>query len=233
MNTLIEAARALMDAACDKNLAADIENAATMIVDCVASKDAPLRRGRIITTGMGKAGHVARKLAGTLASIGFPAHYIHPGEAAHGDLGSLADSDLLFALSNSGKTVEVLQMVQQARALHPDIEIVAISTNAHGMDNCDAYVRVPKNKESDPDNLVPTTSMIVMQSVCDAISIHAKVTAGLGKDDFAARHHGGYLGEAAREPERKPFYLCDVCITTGLCASSRVCNDDPLPGVES
>jgi len=155
--------------------------------------------GRIITTGMGKAGHIARKFAATLASTGTPSMYVHPGEAAHGDLGILHKEDTIVAMSTSGKTTEVLSFLQQAGELF-DLPCYMITSHPGSVPDrlIVGHVLMPTVVEADPLQLVPTTSTILMLAICDEIAIQLMVVKNINVDDFAARHHGGYLGEAAR-----------------------------------
>jgi arabinose-5-phosphate isomerase len=146
----------------------------------------------VITTGMGKAGHIARKFSATLSSMGIPSHYVHPGEAAHGDLGQVNPWDLIIAMSTSGRTQEVQEFVQRVQN-----KVVGI-TSFPGMFDADLFVAMPVMREADEFDLVPTTSTTVMLAICDAISLEAGKLTGFDKDVFAARHHGGYLGRKAR-----------------------------------
>jgi len=156
------------------------------------------RSGKVVTTGMGKAGHVARKFAGTLCSTGTPAVYLHPGEAAHGDLGLVDRGDVIIALSNSGRTREVLETVAAARPLgvasviaitsHPDSPLALRS---------DVVLEMGPVVEPCPLRLTPTASVAVMLAICDALALTILELGGVTRSDFGARHHGGYLGQQA------------------------------------
>lgn len=156
--------------------------------------------GNVLTTGMGKAGHVARKFASTLCSTGTPASYLHPGEAAHGDLGLVGTNDCIVAFSTSGKTREVLEMLRFGRHLglktvigvtsHPDSELRDLS---------DIVVDMGVIVEPCAHGLTPSASTAVMLAIGDAIALTLMELKGVSRHDFGLRHHGGYLGRRARE----------------------------------
>jgi len=155
--------------------------------------------GTVLTTGMGKAGHIARKFAATLCSTGTPAAYIHPGEAAHGDLGLVGKDDCIVAFSTSGKTREVLEMLELSRHLglktvigitsHPDSDLRDLS---------DIVIDMGVVQEPCPIGLTPSASMAVMLAIADALALVLMELKGFTKHDFGLRHHGGYLGRKAR-----------------------------------
>lgn len=157
--------------------------------------------GKVLTTGMGKAGHIAHKFAATLCSTGTPATFIHPGEAAHGDLGIVEENDAIVAFSTSGKTKEVLDTLSAGRDLglhtvigitsHPDSELRELSDVVLDMGNI---------KEACPFGLTPTSSMAVMLAISDAIALLLMEQKGFTSKDFGKRHHGGYLGKKSRSP---------------------------------
>ncbi|HVW86275.1 MAG TPA: SIS domain-containing protein [Bryobacteraceae bacterium] len=155
--------------------------------------------GKVLTTGMGKAGHVARKFASTLCSTGTPAAYVHPGEAAHGDLGLVGPEDCIVAFSTSGKTREVIEMLQLGRHIglrtviavtsHPESELRELS---------DIVVDMGLIAEPCVHGLTPSSSIAVMLAISDAIALVLMELKGFSKHDFGLRHHGGYLGRRAR-----------------------------------
>ncbi len=169
---------------------AEFERALIALRDC---------RGKVLTTGMGKAGHIARKCASTLCSTGTPATYIHPGEAAHGDLGVVAPDDCIVAFSTSGKTREVLEMLERGRGLglgtvigvtsHPDSDLRTLS---------DIVLDMGVIAEPCPHGLTPSASTAVMLAISDALALVLMELKGVSRDDYGRRHHGGYLGRAAR-----------------------------------
>jgi arabinose-5-phosphate isomerase len=155
--------------------------------------------GKVITTGIGKAGHVARKFAATLCSTATPADFVHPGEAVHGDLGLVSQNDCIIAFSTSGKSVEVIEMLELSRHLgihsvigitsHPDSELRALS---------DVVLDMGIIKEPCPLGLTPTASTAVMLAISDALALTLMELKGVTIQDFGLRHHGGYLGRRAR-----------------------------------
>ncbi|MGD8832766.1 MAG: SIS domain-containing protein [Pseudomonadales bacterium] len=156
-------------------------------------------QGKIITTGIGKAGYIANKFAATLCSTATPAVFVHPAEAAHGDLGLVDTNDVLIAFSTSGKSREVLEILELARHLgvatiigvtsHPDSELRAMSDFVLDMGVID---------EPCPLGLTPSASMAVMLAISDAIALSLMEQKGVTREDWGLRHHGGYLGRAAR-----------------------------------
>ena len=151
-------------------------------------------QGRVVTTGMGKSGHVARKIAATLASTGTPAFYVHPSEASHGDLGMLARGDLVLALSNSGETPELGDILTYTRRFSlPLLGLVgrAPSTLA---DQADVALVLPRLEEACPMGLAPTTSTTAMMTMGDALAAAVLAAKGFDHKDFALFHPGGKLG---------------------------------------
>jgi arabinose-5-phosphate isomerase len=150
--------------------------------------------GRVVVTGMGKSGHVARKIASTLASTGTPALFVHPGEASHGDLGMITAGDAVLALSNSGETTELRDLILYTRRF--GIPLVAIvgrqpSTLAEAADHC---LRLPEVREACPMGLAPTTSTTCMLALGDALAVALLERRGFSAHDFALFHPGGKLG---------------------------------------
>ena len=150
--------------------------------------------GRVIVTGMGKSGHIAGKIAATLASTGTPAFFLHPAEAGHGDLGMITRPDLLLALSNSGETGEILVLLPHLKRL--GVPLIALtgrkeSTLARAADiTLDASV----SEEACPHNLAPTTSTTAALALGDALAVAVLEARGFSAEDFARRHPGGALG---------------------------------------
>jgi len=155
--------------------------------------------GKILTTGMGKTGHVARKFASSLCSTGTPAVYLHPGEAAHGDLGLIDPKDCIVAFSTSGKTREVIEMLEFGRHIglgtvigvtsHPGSELRRLS---------DIILDMGVVEEPCPHGLTPSSSIAVMLAISDALTLVLMELKGITRQDFGLRHHGGYLGKKAR-----------------------------------
>lgn len=150
--------------------------------------------GRIIVTGMGKSGHVARKVAATLASTGSPALFVHPGEASHGDLGMVTKQDAVVALSNSGNTAELGDMVAYCRRF--SIPLIAITARADSALAGDANLALilPQVDEACPMGLAPTTSTTMMMALGDALAIALLERKGFSAQEFQMLHPGGSLG---------------------------------------
>jgi arabinose-5-phosphate isomerase len=158
------------------------------------------RGGKVIASGMGKAGHVANHMATTLSSTGTPALFLHPSEAQHGDLGVIRENDLLLLLSNSGKTREILELVDLTHALYPGIPLVIITGNPDGplAKESDLVLHTGNPKEVCPLGLTPTTSATTMAVIGDVLVVLLMNRTGFTSLDYARRHHGGYLGEKSR-----------------------------------
>ena len=161
----------------------------TGAVDTIA-----LARGRVIVTGMGKSGHVARKIAATLASTGTPAHYVHPAEASHGDLGMVQPDDVIVALSWSGETAELADIIGYAKRYR--VPLIALtsdraSTLGHAADLC---LALPRAKEACPNGLAPTTSTTMQLALGDALAIALLEKRGFTAEHFRVFHPGGKLG---------------------------------------
>jgi arabinose-5-phosphate isomerase len=156
--------------------------------------------GKVIASGMGKAGQVANNLATTFSSTGTPAVFLHPSEAQHGDLGVIRENDVLVVLSNSGKTREILELVYLSHQLHADLPVVLITGNPDGelVGKATITLITGSPKEVCPLGLTPTTSTTVMTVIGDAITVLLMEQIGFRAEDYARRHHGGYLGEKSR-----------------------------------
>ena len=157
--------------------------------------------GKVIASGMGKAGHVANHIATTLSSTGTPSLFIHPSEAQHGDLGVIRENDLLLVFSNSGKTSEIIQLVDLTHALHPGIPVVVISGNTEGQlaRQSDLLLHTGAPEEVCPLGLTPPTSATTMTVIGDLLVVLMMNRIGFTSEDYAKRHHGGYLGQKSRE----------------------------------
>ncbi len=155
--------------------------------------------GNVLTTGMGKAGHIARKFAATLCSTGTPAIYVHPGEAAHGDLGLVGENDCIVALSTSGKTREVLEMLELGRHLGLQT-VIAITSHPESplRELSDIVIDMGEVTEPCPIGMTPSASIAVMLAISDALALVLLEAKGFTRHDFGLRHHGGYLGRQAR-----------------------------------
>ncbi|QEL56049.1 KpsF/GutQ family sugar-phosphate isomerase [Chromobacterium paludis] len=151
-------------------------------------------RGRVIVTGMGKSGHVARKIAATLASTGTPAFFVHPAEAAHGDLGMITADDVVIALSNSGESGEVVALLPALKLKGSKLIAMtgrAESTLSH---EADILLHTHVEREACPLNLAPTTSTTAQIALGDALAVTLMEVRGFSQSDFALSHPGGSLG---------------------------------------
>jgi len=155
--------------------------------------------GKIVATGMGKAGFVARKFAAILSSTASPAIFIHPAEAAHGDLGMVAEGDCIVAFSTSGKTREVLEFIELSRHMNVGGVIGITSHRDSGLrDLSDVIIDMGVIAEPCPLGMTPTASMAVMAAVGDALALVLMERKGVTREQYGLRHHGGYLGKRAR-----------------------------------
>ncbi|MEE2783106.1 MAG: SIS domain-containing protein [Pseudomonadota bacterium] len=186
--------QAVLRAEADAIAAIDIndsfERAVHAMMDC---------RGKIITTGIGKAGYIAKKFAATLCSTATPADFIHPAEAAHGDLGLIGTNDLMFAFSTSGKSREVIEILELSRHLGVQT-IIGVTSHPESdlRDLSDFVLDMGIIEEPCPLGLTPSASMAVMLAITDAIALSLLEQKGVTREDYGLRHHGGYLGRAAR-----------------------------------
>jgi arabinose-5-phosphate isomerase len=153
-------------------------------------------RGRAILTGIGKSGHIARKIAATLASTGTPALFVHPAEASHGDLGMITREDAVIAISNSGESVELKAILDYTRRFA--VPLIAVTARAHSAlaEAADVVLVLPAHEEACPIGLAPTTSTVLQLAIGDALAIALLEDKGFSSLDFQALHPGGKLGAA-------------------------------------
>ena len=151
-------------------------------------------QGRVIVTGMGKSGHVGRKIASTFASTGTSAFFVHPGEASHGDLGMIANNDVIIALSWSGETAELKNLTDYSRRFR--IGLIAMTANPESTlaKNADVVLALPQAREACPHNMAPTTSSLMQLALGDALAIALLESRGFTAVDFGLLHPGGKLG---------------------------------------
>jgi arabinose-5-phosphate isomerase len=155
-------------------------------------------RGRVVVSGMGKSGHVGHKIAATLSSTGTPAFFVHPAEASHGDLGMITADDVIMALSWSGETAELKNLIDYSRRFR--IGLVAMTANAQSTlgQAADVVLQLPQVREACPHNLAPTTSSLMQLALGDALAIALLESRGFTALDFRNLHPGGRLGAALR-----------------------------------
>ena len=159
------------------------------------------QKGKLVTSGMGKAGQIAMNIATTFCSTGIPAVFLHPSEAQHGDLGILQENDLLLLISNSGKTREIVELTALADGLYPQLKKIVItgapySPLANAADIC---LATGHPDEVCPLGMTPTTSTTVMTVIGDILVVETMNRTGFTIEEYSKRHHGGYLGERSRE----------------------------------
>ncbi len=186
--------RAVLEAEAAAIRAVAVTDEFVRAVECLA-----VCPGKVLTTGIGKAGHIARKFAATLCSTATPADFIHPAEAAHGDLGLVGPNDAVVAFSTSGKSREVLELLEMARRLgvaqvigvtsHPDSELRGLS---------DFVLDMGVIEEPCPLGLTPSASIAAMLAIGDAVALALMEVKGVTREQWGLRHHGGYLGRRAR-----------------------------------
>ena len=159
------------------------------------------RGGKLIISGMGKAGQIAMNIATTFSSTGTPAFFLHPSEAQHGDLGIVRDNDIMLLISNSGKTRELLELVELTKGLAPNMQFIVITSNAESelAQSATVCLLTGSPKEVCPLGLTPTTSTTVMTVMGDILVVATMRQINFSNKDYAKRHHGGYLGSKSRE----------------------------------
>ena len=158
------------------------------------------RHGKLVTSGMGKAGQIAMNIATTFSSTGTPAVNLHPGEAQHGDLGVLQPDDVMLLISNSGATREIIDLVYLTRNLYPEIPMIVITGNPDSelARLTDVTIATGGQPEVCPLGLTPTTSTTVMTVIGDILVVNVMRITGFTRQQYALRHHGGYLGHKSR-----------------------------------
>ena len=155
-------------------------------------------RGRVIVTGMGKSGHVARKIAATLASTGTPAFFVHAAEASHGDLGMITSDDVMLVLSWSGETEELTDLINYSRRFRIGLIAVTVNTDSTLGKAADIVLTLPQTREACPHNLAPTTSSLMQLALGDALAIALLESRGFTAVDFGVFHPRGRLGAALK-----------------------------------
>lgn len=171
-------------------------NAIDLIVEQVNKK-----KGKLVTSGMGKAGQIAQNIATTFSSTGTPAVFLHPSEAQHGDLGILQENDVVLAISNSGKTREIIELITLAKNLVAGIQFIVITSDPDSLlaQKANICLLTGRPDEVCELGLTPTTSTTVMTVIGDILVVGTMRKIGFTISDYAKRHHGGYLGEKSRE----------------------------------
>jgi arabinose-5-phosphate isomerase len=157
-------------------------------------------KGKLVASGMGKAGQIALNIATTFSSTGTPAVFLHPSDAQHGDLGVVQPNDVLLLISNSGKTREILELVELAENLHKDLPLIVITSNKDSQlaQMSDVCLETGNPKEVCILGLTPSTSTTVMTVIGDVLVVMMMKRIGFSNQEYAKRHHGGYLGDKSR-----------------------------------
>ena len=179
-----------------KALSATLDGAFSEAVECILKS-----KGRVIVTGMGKSGLVGKKISATLSSTGTPSFFVHPGEASHGDLGMITKGDIILALSNSGQTIELSDIIAYSRRY--GIPLISITQGAESplAMEADCTLILPPLPEACPNGLAPTTSTTMMIALGDALSVALLEARSFSKEDFKAFHPGGKLGSRLRRAQ--------------------------------
>ncbi len=202
-DTIRESMRAILRAESEAVAAIPVGDGYVRAVDTIIDR-VHGRHGKLVTSGMGKAGQIAMNMATTFCSTGTPAVFLHPSEAQHGDLGVLAPDDVLLLVSNSGKTREILELIDLADGLYDGLPKIVITgaPDSPLAQRADAVLLTGAAPEVCPLGLTPTTSTTVMTVIGDILVVNVMNNIDFSRTDYARRHHGGYLGVAARGENR-------------------------------
>lgn len=201
------------------------EVAASLNQDFVAAADMILRcTGRVIVTGMGKSGHIASKIAATMASTGTPAFFVHPAEAAHGDLGMIMDGDVVLALSNSGESDEILAIIPALKRKNTTLICITSKPHSSMAKHADIHITSAVSHEACPLGLAPTSSTTAVLALGDALAIVLLNARQFTPDDFALSHPAGSLGrrllltvgDLMRSGNELPFVLEQTPLKTAV-----------------
>jgi arabinose-5-phosphate isomerase len=203
-----------------QRLSESFVTACRLLLDC---------QGRVVVTGMGKSGHIAGKIAATLASTGTPAFFLHPAEAGHGDIGMIARGDVLLALSNSGETGEILMLLPQVKRLGVPLITITGRLDSTLAQIADAVLDAQVDQEACPHNLAPTASTTAALALGDALAVALLEARGFSAEDFARSHPGGTLGrqlllrviDVMRTGDALPRVSVAAPLTDGLLEMSR------------
>ena len=157
--------------------------------------------GKVVMSGMGKAGQIALNISTTLCSTGTPSVYLHPSEAQHGDLGILQENDVLILLSNSGKTREILELIELSKNMYPHISIMCITGKKDSLlaNASDIILHTGNAEEICPLGLTPTISTTLMTVIGDILVVELMKKIKFSKQEYSKRHHSGYLGKKSKE----------------------------------
>lgn len=202
MTEIQKSMRDILKAESDAILSIPVNDAYDEAVELIIKRVHQLG-GKIVTSGMGKAGQIAMNIATTFASTGTPAIFLHPSEAQHGDLGILQPNDLLLLISNSGKTREIIDLIALAHGLYPTLPLIVITGNGESplAQRAEVVLVTGHAPEVCPLGLTPTTSTTMMTVIGDVLVVNTMRLTGFRREDYAKRHHGGYLGHVSRNED--------------------------------
>ncbi len=202
---VLQSMRRILDAESRAIAAIPVTDEYTRAVEAIV-EHVHRRGGKIVSSGMGKAGQIAMNIATTFASTGTPAVNLHPSEAQHGDLGIVQPDDIVLLISNSGKTREILELVDLLHGLYPDMPTIVItgSKDSPLAKIADIALFTAQEPEVCPLGLTPTTSTTMMTVIGDVLVVNVMRAIGFTRAEYAKRHHGGYLGIASRTSQNKP-----------------------------
>ncbi len=199
-----------IEAAAIEKIAARLDGAFAAAVGLILS-----RHGRVIVSGIGKSGHIARKIAATMASTGTPAYFVHAAEAVHGDLGMIARDDVLIALSNSGENDELLTIVPLVKRQGGKLIAITGNPDSSLAQEADVHLDAGVDEEACPLNLAPTASTTVALALGDALAVALLDARGFGAEDFARSHPGGALGRKLLTHVRDVMQCADKIAKVG------------------
>lgn len=176
-----------------------VSDAYTKAIDLIVEQ-VNRKKGKLVTSGMGKAGQIAQNIATTFSSTGTPSIFLHPSEAQHGDLGILQENDIMLVISNSGKTREIIELIDLAKNLIEGIKFIVITSNPDSLlaEKSDVCLLTGRPAEVCCLGLTPTTSTTVMTVIGDILVVGTMKRIQFAPEDYAKRHHGGYLGDKSR-----------------------------------
>lgn len=208
----IQSAKRVLDAesAALSALSDSIDAAFSHAIDIIHKVKQGGQSGRLIVAGIGKSGHVARKIAATMASTGTPAYFVHPGEASHGDMGMITENDAVLMLSNSGENAELSDLIHYTRRY--DIPLISMTGNGESTlaKHSDVILQLPKMREVCPNGLAPTTSTTMMIALGDALAVALLERMGLTSEQYKVFHPGGKLGQKLMRVDELMIPLADM-----------------------
>ena len=201
---LLERVKAIIEAEASALRAIPVDASFAKAVEII-HRQVHEKRGKLVTSGMGKAGQIANNIATTFSSTGTPATYLHPSEAQHGDLGVLQPDDVMLVISNSGKTREIIELIDLKNNLYEQVPVIVITSRVDSplAEKADCTIATGNPPEVCTLGLTPTTSTTVMTTIGDVLVVLLMEKIGFSAADYSKRHHGGYLGAKSRSISAK------------------------------